>query len=199
MFRYITGNLAEKGLNHAVVDVNGVGFKIYTSLNSLSAIQPDSRVTFYTYLYLKEGIMDLYGFVTDEELTMFELLLTVSGVGAKGALSILSVAPVQKIALAIATGDVATIKQASGIGPKIAQRVVLELKDKVNRDQMSGGGVELPSAQVMTSNGDSRAEAVSALMVLGYSNGEAIKAVSRVDDSVSDVEEIVKQALKKLL
>ncbi|MBQ6998660.1 MAG: Holliday junction branch migration protein RuvA [Clostridia bacterium] len=198
MFSYITGKVAEKATNFVVVDVNGVGFKIFTSLNTLqdTSVVSGEKATFYTYMYIKEGIMDLYGFSTKEELTLFELLITVSGVGAKGATAVLSVANPSKLALSIVTGDIATIKQASGIGTKTAQRISLELKDKIKNESLVSDATDAfePSAPIDAS---AQSEAVSALMVLGYSANEAQKAVASVGD-VGNVEEIVKLALKKL-
>lgn len=198
MFSYISGPVAEKGPNYIVIDVNGVGFKVYTSLSTLqdTSVLIGEKATVYTYLYIKEGIMDLYGFSTKEELTLFELLITVSGVGAKGAVAVLSVATPQKLALSIVSGDIAIIKQASGIGTKTAQRISLELKDKIQSENISTS----PNIdeQVTVDGTSAHSEAVSALMVLGYSANEAQKAVSAVDLSITDVEKIIRQALKKL-
>ncbi len=198
MFSYITGRVAEKSANFVVVDVNGVGFKIFTSLNTLqdTSVVSGEKATFYTYMYIKEGIMDLYGFSTKEELTLFELLITVSGVGAKGATAVLSVANPSKLALSIVTGDIATIKQASGIGTKTAQRISLELKDKIKNESLVSDATDAFD-QVAPVDTSAQSEAVSALMVLGYSANEAQKAVASVGD-VGNVEEIVKQSLKKL-
>jgi len=198
MFSYITGRVAEKSANFVVVDVNGVGFKIFTSLNTLqdTSIVSGEKATFYTYMYIKEGIMDLYGFSTKEELTLFELLITVSGVGAKGATAVLSVANPSKLALSIVTGDIATIKQASGIGTKTAQRISLELKDKIKNESLVSDATDA-FEQVLPVDTSAQSEAVSALMVLGYSANEAQKAVASVGDA-GNVEEIVKLALKKL-
>lgn len=198
MFSYISGKVAEKGANYVVVDVNGVGFKIFTSTNTLqdtSVIQGEIA-TLYTYMYIKEGIMDLYGFSEREELRLFELLISVSGVGAKGAVAVLSVASPSKLALSIVSGDVDTIKKASGIGTKTAQRISLELKDKIKNENIteSGGVTEV----ISVSDSSARGEAVNALMVLGYSKAEAEKAVSKTDAAISDVEQIIKQALKNL-
>ena len=201
MFSYISGRVAETAVNYVVIDVGGVGFKIFTSLNSLQdeTVFVGEKATFHTFLYIKEGIMDLYGFSTKEELSMFELLISVSGVGAKGALAILSVAPPSKLALSIVTGDTATIKKASGIGAKIAQRVVLELKDKIQNESLVSQDSGAFDDFDMPAGDGARGEAVSALVVLGYSAPEAQKAVAKVDESVVDVEDIIKQALKKLL
>ena len=198
MFSYITGRVAEKTANFVVVDVNGVGFKIYTSLNTLqdASVVSGEKATFYTYLYIKEGIMDLYGFSSKEELTLFELLISVSGVGAKGATAVLSVATPSKLALSIVTGDIATIKQASGIGTKTAQRISLELKDKIKNESLVSDATDA-FEQVAPVDASAQSEAVSALMVLGYSANEAQKAVASVGN-VGNVEEIVKLALKKL-
>ena len=197
MFSYIRGKIAEKGPNYVVVDVNGVGFKIYTSLNTLqdTSVTIGDTATFHTYMYIKEGIMDLYGFSTKEELTLFELLITVSGVGAKGATAVLSVANPSKLALCIVTGDIATIKQASGIGTKTAQRISLELKDKIKNESLVGE--ENAVIEQAPTDKSSQSEAISALMVLGYSPSEAQKAVAAVGGT-DNVEEIIKQALKKL-
>ena len=201
MFSYLKGFLAQKGQNYVVIDVSGVGFKVYTSMTSLEGIAAKNEndpVTFYTYLYIKEGIMDLYGFSTQEELNMFELLISVSGVGAKGAIAILSSLTPQKLAISLVTNDVSSIKKASGIGPKTAQRIILELKDKIKNEELTAstenGGIseEIP----LTS---SRAEAVSALMVLGYSKFEAERAVSKIDTSLTETEDIIKAALKALI
>lgn len=198
MFDFITGKIAEKGANYVVLDVGGVGFKVYTSISTLqdSSLLIGGESTIFTYLYLKEGIMDLYGFSSREERGLFELLISVSGVGAKGAVAVLSVAPPSKLAACIVSEDIATIKSANGIGAKTAQRIVLELKDKVSSDGICTDS-DIASAGTVTDN-DTAREAVSALVVLGYTPAEARKAVSSVDGSVTDVEEIVKQALKKL-
>lgn len=201
MFSYISGRVAETAANYVILDVNGVGFKIFTSLHSLQdeGVFVGEKAVFHTYLYLKEGIMDLYGFSTKEELAMFELLISVSGVGAKGALAILSVAPPSKLALSIVTGDTATIKKASGIGAKIAQRVVMELKDKIQNESLVSQDSGAFDDFDIPSDGGARGEAVSALVVLGYNAAEAQKAVAKVDETITEVEEIIKQALKKLL
>lgn len=201
MFSYLKGFLAQKGQNFVVIDVSGIGFKVYTSLTSLQSIGANAEntpVTFYTYMYIKEGIMDLYGFSTPEELNMFELLISVSGVGAKGAIAILSSLTPQKLAVSLVTNDVSSIKKASGIGPKTAQRIILELKDKIKNE-------ELVAAQEDTSISDgisltdAHSEAVSALIVLGYSKIEAENAVTKAPKDLNNAEDIIKAALKALI
>lgn len=198
MFSYIRGKVAEKGAGYAVADVNGVGFKIFTSSNTLqdTALTVGAEATFYTYLYIKEGIMDLYGFSTKEELNLFELLIGVSGVGAKGAVAVLSVASPERLALSIVTEDIATIKKAAGIGTKTAQRIALELKDKIKNESIVPKSTDaFADIQVDAS---AQGEAVSALVALGYSQAEAQKAVAACGSKSDSVEDIIKQALKKL-
>lgn len=195
MFGYIRGKIVSKEISYVISDVNGVGFKIYSSVNSISALKINEEATLYTYLYIKEGIMDLYGFATEEELSMFEMLISVSGVGAKGAIAILSIGSPSKIAVALVTNDVKTIKSAQGIGPKIAQRIILELKDKIKNEELTLQNEE--SEKVIDT--DLKQEAVKALMVLGYSKNEAQKAVSKADSSITDLEELIKAALQAVL
>lgn len=201
MFSYISGKLVEKSKDYAVIDVSGVGFKIYTSLTSLSdtMVQKGDIVTFHTYLYIKEGIMDLYGFSTKEELNLFELLISVSGVGAKGAVAILSVASPSKLSLSIVSDDVATIKKASGIGAKTAQRICLELKDKIKNEDIISKDTDAFVSLSDTSSDSARQDAISALIVLGYSSSEAQRAVGSVKETFDDAESYIKHALKNLL
>ncbi len=200
MISYIKGILADKAADHAVVECGGVGFKIYTSYNSLTDTKciKGNEVTFRTHMYIKEGIMDLYGFTTSEELELFELLISVTGVGAKGALAVLSSMSPSKLSLAIATGDANTIKKAPGIGQKTAQRIILELKDKIKNESFIDNPKEAFSEAVpITSN--EREEAVNALIALGYTGFEAKNAVSKVSADTLEVEAIIKQALKSLM
>ena len=202
MFSYLKGYLTQKGQNFAVIEVSGIGFKVYTSattLQSISASEENSPVTFYTYLYIKEGIMDLYGFSSQEELNMFELLISVSGVGAKGAIAILSSLTPSKLAVSLVTNDVASIKKASGIGPKTAQRIILELKDKIKNEELIASPQEKSAEEAEFVANDARSEAVSALMVLGYSKFEAERAVAKASPDLTDTEEIIKSALKALI
>ena len=195
MYYYIKGTLVQKGDNYLVVDANGVGYMIYTSLTSLADVGETGRnVTMYTYLHVREDVMDLYGFATVEEKNMFMNLISVSGVGPKAALAILSVTTPAKFAVAVVTNDVKTITKASGVGPKMAQRVILELKDKLKTEDfdidMDEDIGEIPS--------DNKNEAISALIVLGYSPSDAQKAVKGIDGTLN-VEEIIKKALSSLM
>lgn len=200
MISYIKGILADKGSDHAVVECNGVGFKIYTSHNSLmdTKCTKGSEFIFRTHMYIKEGIMDLYGFTTNEELELFELLISVTGVGAKGALAVLSSMSPSKLSLTIATGDATTIKKAPGIGQKTAQRIILELKDKIKNESFIADPNEAFSENIPAASNE-REEAVNALISLGYSGYEAKSAVSKVGADALDTETIIKQALKSLM
>lgn len=195
MYYYIKGTLVQKSDNYIVVDANGVGYMIYTSLNSMeNAGEVGEKITIYTYLHVREDVMDLFGFTTIEEKNMFMQLISVSGVGPKAALSILSVTTPAKFAVAVITNDVKTITKASGVGPKMAQRVILELKDKMKTDELEID-LEDESDNILS---DNRSEAISALVVLGYSLNDAQKAVKGIDGTLS-VEEIIKKALAGLL
>lgn len=195
MYYYIKGTLVQKGENYIVVDANGVGYMIYTSLTSLAdSREAGQEITVYTYLHVREDVMDLFGFTSLEEKNMFLHLISVSGVGPKAALSILSVVTPEKFAVAVVTNDVKTITKASGVGPKMAQRVILELKDKLKTEELDIS-LDDDFADIAS---DNRSEAISALMVLGYSSADAQKAVKGIDGSL-EVEEIIKKALGSLL
>lgn len=192
MFNYIKGKYICSGDGFIVLETGGIGYTIYTSLNSLGAFTDKNEIMAYTYLYLREGIADIYGFATEEEKRMFLHLLSISGIGPKAAISILSVAPPEKIAMAILTGDHKLIQKAQGVGVKVAQRVVMELKDKLKGIEVQATDLA-PEASSNTTN-----EALSALIVLGYSESEAKKAISKIDPSL-DTESIIKAALKAML
>ena len=192
MFYYISGKTAHVGLDFVVIDAGGVGYKIFTSESTLKRVETDQPAKLYTYLHVREDLMDLYGFLTAEELGTFQMLISVSGVGPKVALALLSTIPPSEFALAVVTGNIKAITRAPGVGPKVAQRIVLELKDKLKNEQLIAQAAEVED---MAGELD---EAVSALIVLGYSQTEAKRAVAAADPSDS-VEETVKQALKKLM
>lgn len=195
MYYYINGTIAHKGQNFVVVDAGGVGYQISTSIASLEQIgEVGEKVKMYTHLNVREDAMDLFGFATVEEKEMFLNLTSVSGVGPKAALAILSVTTPARFAIAVVTNDVKTITKAQGVGPKLAQRVILELKDKLKTEDLQ---LDSDSDDVVYSDTDNRSEAVSALVVLGYSANDAKKAVEKLDGTLS-VEELIKKALAKL-
>ena len=193
MFYSIEGTLIHKSQNFAVIEAGGVGYKIYSTLPSLAALgEIGTTAKMYTYLRVAEGIFDLYGFSSHEELNMFELLLSVSGVGAKGAIAVLSNISPSKFALAVVTNDAASLK-APGIGPKTAQLIIVSLKDK-----FKGMTFDDDTAKELFFPAKADNEAVEALMVLGYSQSEAVRALSKVDQTL-ELEETIKQALKQLM
>ncbi|MDY4975339.1 MAG: Holliday junction branch migration protein RuvA [Clostridia bacterium] len=192
MYHYIKGTVVLKGTNYLVIDNNGVGYRIFTSDSVLQRISVDKNEKIYTYLHIREDLMELYGFLTREELSTFEMLISVSGVGPKVGLSLLSTVPPSEFALAVVTNNVKAITRAPGVGPKVAQRIILELKDKLKNDQLIQEAVMYEEPAVDAN------EAVSALMVLGYSQGEAKKAVAAAGEGAS-TEETVRQALKQLM
>ena len=194
MYYYIKGSLAHTAENFAVLDCHGVGYKIYTSQETLKALpELGTEVLLYTYLHVREDIQDLYGFFTTEEQGLFLQLLSVSGVGPKAALSILSVAPAASLVLAVITNQVKVITKAAGVGPKLAQRIILELRDKMKSIDA------LPeNAAPILSESTAHSEAVSALMVLGYSAQDAERATAGLSADMS-TEDTVREALKKLM
>ena len=197
MYYYIKGKPVLKGVNYIVVDVNGVGYMIYTSQNSLNLVKDKDEITMYTSFIVREDVQELYGFTTNEEKNMFESLISVSGVGPKAAISILSVATPAEFARAIFTDDVKTITRAQGIGPKIAKRVILELRSKIKNADLDL--VTDDNSMLMDiGTGNEREDAASALMALGYNRDEALKAVNSIEGSLK-TEEIIKQALIKLM
>ena len=195
MYAYIKGSLEVKTKGYIVIEANGIGYKIFMSETAISELGEIGQVVkVHTYLKVKEDEMSLYGFNTNEELRMFELLLSVSGIGAKSAINILSNITPSSFALAVITNDVAKIKALPGIGPKGAQRIILELKDKLNKQQ----DIEEVEKQVeKVIDTQKYNEAISALQVLGYSKKEIEKALQGINEELT-VEEIIKLGLKNL-
>ena len=204
MFYYVEGTVTFVETSLCVVDCAGVGYACHTSQNTISQVKVGERARLYTYLYVREDIFDLYGFADLEELNCFKMLIGVSGVGPKAALAILSVAPPSRLALAIITGEGKLLTQAPGIGKKIAQRIVLELRDKMSKEQLeSAGGNQSMSTLEMPANGaagvNHTQEAIAALMVLGYAQSEALSALEGLDlAAYSDAESIIRACLKRL-
>jgi len=202
MYAYIKGKLEARGGDYIVIDAGGVGYMIYTSQTTLAEAarrELGGEFKAYTHLHVREDAMDLYGFATHEELSVFRLLLTVTGVGPKVALSLLSVVSPSKFSLAVITDDVRTLTKAPGVGNKMAQRIILELKDKIKKEQLDLKAAEGPDLPQLPQEGSRLAEAVSALMVLGYSQAEANRAVASVYSDGLELEEIVRKALKGLM
>ena len=197
MYAYIKGSLEIKTQNYVVIETSGIGYKIFMSETAIEKLgETGKEVKIYTYLRVREDDMSLYGFNTNEELRMFELLLSVSGVGAKTAISMLSNITPSSFALAVITNDVAKIKSLPGIGPKGAQRIILELKDKIKTEEAVSEDKNLKIESVIIDN-EKMQEAMSALQVLGYSRKEIEQAIVKVDTSLT-IEEIIKEGLKNL-
>lgn len=200
MFEYLSGILKYRTGEYCVLDVGGVGFRIYTSSLAAAAVgNVGEQVTFYTYMSVKEDDISLFGFASREELASFEILISVSGVGPKVALAVLTAMTPSDFSLAVATGDYKAISRSKGVGPKLAQRIILELKDKIAKDLRDGGQTPgEPPAVSTVFPGYISEDAVSALMVLGYSSKEAADAVRKVYQDGMSLEETVRLALKNI-
>lgn len=196
MIYSLNGTLTHTGAGFAVVECGGVGFRCAASANTLRALpKTGERVLLYTYLNVREDALDLFGFADERELSCFKMLLSVSGVGPKAALAILSDATPERFALYVASGDVKALTRAQGVGPRLAQRVILELKDKVSGAAAAEGFAQ-PEFGPVSASGNA-AEAVNALMVLGYGRAEASAAAAKCDSALP-VDEIIRQALRQL-
>ena len=192
MFYYLKGTAVQKTDSILVLDIGGVGFKVHTSLTTLSQISLNTEVTVFTYTYVREDALEIFGFKTEDELTFFLKLISISGVGPRLALAILSTHSTQDILMSILSGDSKTLSKAPGVGQKLAQRIILELKDKIKNEEIQEAVVSQPNQNTQTS------EAVNALMVLGYSEGEARKAVADIPGDLS-LEDTIKKALVSLM
>lgn len=201
MLAYIKGTLEIKTKGYIVVETGGIGYKIFMPESSIEKVGDiGENVQVHTFMRVREDDISLYGFLTNEELRMFELLLGVSGIGAKGALTILSNIKPSQFALAVISNDVGILKKLPGIGPKTAQRVILELKDKLRKEQEMAvlEGKEENSLQETMLEDEKVSEAISALQVLGYSRREITSALQKVDMSSLSVEDIIRKGLGNL-
>lgn len=197
MIYSLKGKLQVIEPNFIVVDVNGVGYGVKTTLTTISRLPELNKDVFlYTHLHVREDAMELYGFSDQSELSCYKMLITVNGIGPKAALSILSDNTPEQFALAVASGDYKTLTKSSGIGPKGAQRIVLELKDKISKDAVASGITNDVVKTTKASSANS-SEAISALAVLGYSVSDATNVVTKFDSNMS-VEDMIKMALKEL-
>lgn len=201
MYAYIKGELAEKNIDHIVVEAGGIGYLIYVPAQSIDYLPDEGdQIKVYTYLYIREDAMVLYGFLTKDDLEIFKMLITVSGIGPKGGLGILSTLSADDLRFAILSGDSKTISKAPGIGAKTAQRVIIDLKDKMSLEEAVEKKLENNADGVQkTLNSSIKNDAVMALSALGYSSAESLKAVSKVDITDDmDVEDVLKLALKNM-
>lgn len=207
MFYYVHGLLTELRPNMAVVEAGGVGYALTVSDTTHSALAPKmdrqspKTVKVYTYMSVREDGLDLFGFATEDELSAFKLLISVSGVGPKAGISILSTLTPTQLAVAICTEDRKSLSKANGIGAKTAARIILELKDKLAKDNPlsteadDGGQVSLP----VSGNQNKLTEVTDALIVLGYSRAEALNALRTVDVEHTSLEDCIRAALKQLM
>ena len=197
MFYYVSGTVAEIGPNLAVIDCGGVGYACATTNYTISRLKKGERAKLFTYLHVREEIFELYGFASQQELNSFKMLIGVSGVGPKAALAILSSTTPNNLALSIVTGDEKALTAAPGIGKKIAQRIILELKDKLAKEQTSFSS-DGPVPVIAAGGANKAGEASAALAVLGYGTPEIAAALKGVDME-QPLEEIIRQALKKMV
>lgn len=200
MYSYIKGTLEEIADGQIVVDNHGIGYQIQTPANMIDSLPAvGGEVKIYTYLHVKEDGIALFGFPTKDGLNVFKLLLRVNGIGPKGALGILSVLSTDDLRFAVIGGDAKAIAKAPGIGAKSAQRIILELKDKLNLEDVLGGHNEERASAPVSAANTVKNEAVQALTALGYSSSEALSALAKVEISEdTDVETVLKAALKQM-
>ena len=208
MYYYIKGELVLASLGVAVVDAGGVGYKMTISENTFRALpRPGDKhptVTLYTYLSVREDGIELFGFGNERELSSFKMLISVSGVGPKAAMSILSLLTPEKFALAVCTEDKKTISKATGVGPKTAARIILELHDKLMKEttidsDLSTAVLDHSDVAAGAPARGKLSEATDALLVLGYTRAEAQNALKTIDVQTLSIEDIIKEALKKLM
>lgn len=197
MFSYIQGRVEEINPEGIVLDHDGIGYEIGLPQSSLSELRKQMQLRVYTYLQVRDDGYSLFGFLKREDLDLFKLLIGVGGIGPKGALSILGVLSVDQLRFAIAAGDDKTIAKAPGIGKKTAQRVIVDLKDKIDFTQTLENQLSSRTGDFSADN--VRGEAILALNALGYSSAEALRAVSDLDTSSMSVEEVIRAGLKELV
>lgn len=196
MFAYIKGSLEQKSNNYVVIDVGGIGYKIFMATKAIETLGEIGKVVkVHTHYYVREDNISLYGFNTNEELRMFELLLQVSGIGAKSAIAMLSEISPSSFALAVISDDISQLVKIPGIGKKTAARIVLELKDKLKTEEAI---TKTEEVKLSITNEEETSEAIAALQVLGYTKREIEKALENVDTKNFQLEEIIKQGLKNL-
>ncbi len=199
MIHYIKGQYIMQFEGGVVLETGGIGYEIYVPQGSaVYQMSEGQNAMLYIYMAVREDDVSLYGFASKDDLRLFKQLISVSGIGAKGAMAILSCMSADECKRAIAFEDAAALTRANGIGKKTAQRVVLELKDKVGMPDMAGGAAQVAAAMTEGSAGSARTEAVNALVALGYSRSEAFTALASVQEEDLSIEEYIKRALRNL-
>ncbi len=201
MLAYVKGTIEDIEQDYIVVESNGVGFMIMTSSNVISKVSLHENRIIHTYMNVREDDISLYGFLTKEEVKVFKLLISVSGIGPKGALAIMSVLSMDELRMAVIADDYKALAKANGIGPKTAQKAVIELKDKFKLEDVFGVGIDQSDSLSCDVENDMISDAVLALTALGYSNSEAVRAVKKagLQGEYSGVEELIKASLKMLI
>lgn len=196
MFAYIKGNLEGKANNYIVIDVSGIGYKIFMSETAIENIgEIGDLVKVYTHYHVREDDISLYGFLTNEELRMFELLISVSGVGAKSAITMLSNISPSSFALAVISNDTVKLTKIPGIGAKTAARIILELKDKLKTEETINNSKTNKEIKEAIKDDDKVSEAISALQVLGYNRKEIEKAFEKLEKDTLSVEDLIRKGL----
>ena len=204
MIAYVKGELVQKQIGFVIIDVGGIGYKVFMSEPSIEEIgNIGEQVKVHTYYKVSEDDISLFGFNTQEELRMFELLISVSGIGAKTAIAMLACIEPSQFAIAIISNDIDTLKKIPGVGPKSAQRIVLELKDKMKKEQqiseLTNATIEQKAKVKKVIVADTKVqEATDALQVLGYTRKDIEKAIEQIDIAEMSVEDIIKKALREL-
>ena len=199
MYAFIEGEVCEKLSGTLVLLASGIGWQLNCSNNTLQAAPPiGEKMRCYTYLSVREDALELFGFATREEKEMFLQLTSVSGIGPKTALGVLGAMPLRDLNLAILLGDVNALSRAPGIGKKTAQRIALELKDKISQSDVSAAVPAQSSTAVTAMSSDAVTEAIEALIALGYSSTEARNAISQVRDQTDKPEELIRLALRNM-
>lgn len=194
MIAYLKGTVEFKGIDYIIIEVSGIGYKIYIPKTSIDKLEENKSTIVYTYLRVSEDDIRLYGFLTKEELNMFELLISVGGIGAKSAVTILSNITPSKFALAVISNDVNTLKKLQGIGAKTAQRIILELKDKIKTEEATDNNDK--KEEMENQNDNVNEDLISALQVLGYRRYEISNILPKI--KADTLEEKIKQALQYL-
>lgn len=199
MISFIKGQLDTVTDSSVIIDCNGIGYEVFVGLNTISKLPGvGSALKIHTYLQTRDDGMSLYGFLSKEELNMFHMLISVSGIGPKGAVNMLSAASPQDLMLAIIAGDVKLMKSFPGVGPKTAGRIILELKDKIKTEDATSYDFGAEQATHVSESAGARGEAIAALSALGYSRSEAVKAVSSVYEEDMPTNQIIRLSLKSL-
>ncbi len=197
MFYSVRGKLIHTTPSTAVVECGGVGYNCQTTINTLKQLKPNTEVMLYTYLNVREDAMELFGFASTTELETFKTLISVSGVGPKAGLAILSELSPEQVAMAIASNDVKSITRAQGVGKKIAQRIILELKDKLAKAMSTDGDMSAVTGAAAAVSAGNVSKAIEALGVLGYAPGEVSPLVSKFDSSLP-VEQLIAMTLREM-